>query len=323
MNNILILCAGTRVELVQYFKETFAGHGNVICTDSSAIAPTLYVADKGYVVPDIFAKDYFSTILDICKKEAIQAVFSLIDPELSLLAKHRAEFEAIGVLPIISSQNTVDICFDKYQTAQYLKSIGLPYIPSYLHAEDVKQALQEGVLQFPLFQKPNTGSCSVGIKKIESLENLEIYDGAVYQECMRGKEYGVDVFADLQTGKVVDLFMKEKLLMRAGETDKSISVHNEALQNTVVRFVESLGFRGQIDIDVFEKDGAYYISEINPRFGGGYLHAYACGVNFPKYILNHLQGKTNPVFQKANYAPKQVMMKYLTIITKPEEELLQ
>lgn len=29
---------------------------------------------------------------------------------------------------------------------------------------------------------------------------------------------------------------------------------------------------GQIDIDIFDINGEYYISEVNPRFGGGYPH---------------------------------------------------
>lgn len=35
------------------------------------------------------------------------------------------------------------------------------------------------------------------------------------------------------------------------------------------------------------------ISEVNPRFGGGYPHAYEAGANHMKYIVNNLQGKVN------------------------------
>ena len=35
-------------------------------------------------------------LIDICKKEKIDGVLSLIDPELSLLAKNEKLFEAIG-----------------------------------------------------------------------------------------------------------------------------------------------------------------------------------------------------------------------------------
>ena len=48
--NILILSSGTRNKIVQYFKKTLKGRGNVICTDMSNLAPSIYEADKFYIV---------------------------------------------------------------------------------------------------------------------------------------------------------------------------------------------------------------------------------------------------------------------------------
>lgn len=64
-----------------------------------------------------------------------------------------------------------------------------------------------------------------------------------------------------------------------------------------------------IDIDIFKINGVYYISEVNPRFGGGYPHAHACGVNLPAQVLRNLRGESN---EKAIGAYKEgvCMMKY-------------
>ena len=59
----------------------------------------------------------------------------------------------------------------------------------------------------------------------------------------------------------------------------------------------------------------YYISEVNPRFGGGYPHAYECGVNHMKLILNNLQGEQNKV-NIGNYDEEIYMMKYNEIAIK-------
>ena len=61
----------------------------------------------------------------------------------------------------------------------------------------------------------------------------------------------------------------------------------------IEKFVLEAGYRGQIDIDIFNIDGQYYISEVNPRFGGGYPHAYESGCNHMKLILNNLEGIAN------------------------------
>ena len=64
-----------------------------------------------------------------------------------------------------------------------------------------------------------------------------------------------------------------------------------------------------IDIDIFEINGTFYISEVNPRFGGGYPHAYACGVNIPKQVMANLSGRENPV-RIGEYPENICMMKY-------------
>jgi carbamoyl-phosphate synthase large subunit len=113
----------------------------------------------------------------------------------------------------------------------------------------------------------------------------------------------------------VSIFTKKKIVMRAGETDKSVSFKNDKLFNLIKRFVKESGFNGQIDIDIFDINGEYYISEVNPRFGGGYPHAYECGVNHMKLILNNLQGEQNKV-NIGNYDEKIYMMKYNEIAIK-------
>ncbi|UTB44237.1 hypothetical protein [Dorea longicatena] len=101
--NLLILSSGTRNKIVQYFKKTLAGEGKVICTDMSELAPSIYEADKYYIVPRMTDPGYLEIILDICKKEKIDGVLSLIDPELSLLAENEDKFAAVGTKVIGSA----------------------------------------------------------------------------------------------------------------------------------------------------------------------------------------------------------------------------
>lgn len=98
--NLLILSAGTRNKVVEYFVKTLAGKGSVVATDMSELAPAIYEADKYYIVPRMTEPGYLDVILDICKKEKINGVLSLIDPELSLLAKNKDKFEAVGTTVI-------------------------------------------------------------------------------------------------------------------------------------------------------------------------------------------------------------------------------
>lgn len=97
--------------------------------------------------------------------------------------------------------------------------------------------------------------------------------------------------------------------MRAGETDKAVSFKDEKLFLLLEKFITESGFSGQIDIDIFNVDGKYYISEVNPRFGGGYPHAYECGCDHMTLIKNNLQGIANEKII-GNYKENVYMMKY-------------
>lgn len=78
---------------------------------------------------------------------------------------------------------------------------------------------------------------------------------------------------------------------------------------------------GPIDVDVFYMDGEYYISEINPRFGGGYLHAYVCGVNFPRFLIQNLKGEVNiPCI--GEYEEGIYMMKHDALLAKKEKDMV-
>ena len=102
--------------------------------------------------------------------------------------------------------------------------------------------------------------------------------------------------------------------MRAGETEKSVSIKDEALFSLIRKTAASLSLSGPVDMDVFCIDGHYYISEINPRFGGGYPHAHACGMNFPKLIAWNVAGRENAA-AIGNYKKGICMLKYTDLMT--------
>ena len=311
--NFLILAAGTRNKVVQYFVKTFSGVGKVIATDANALGPAIYDADKYYIVPPITEPGYIDIILDICQKEQISGVLSLIDPELSLLAANEDKFKAIGTTIIGSSYDLCEMAIDKMQMYEWLKSHRYNCARSWMDKEAFYKAVDAGEVTYPVFVKPYRGSASISISKVYDKETVDLLfaheDDLMIQEFLDGQEIGADVYIDLISGEVVSIFTKKKIKMRAGETDKAVSFKDPALFALIEKFVLEAGYRGQIDIDIFEIGGQYYFSEVNPRFGGGYPHAYECGVDHMKLILNNLQGSVNEKIIGA-YDQGIYMMKY-------------
>nr|WP_303995079.1 ATP-grasp domain-containing protein [Ruminococcus bromii] len=317
--NILILSAGTRNKIVQYFKKTLGENGKVIATDMSTIAPAIYEADKYYIVPRITEPGYIDIILDICKKENISGVLSLIDPELSLLAENEEKFKNIGTTVIGSSYELCERALDKMQMFQWLRSHGYNCAKSYVDKNEFFANVKTGKANYPVFVKPVRGSASIAISKVFDNETVDLLfdhsDNLMIQEYLDGQEIGADCYIDLLSGELVSVFTKKKIVMRAGETDKSVSFKDEKLFELIKKFVNESGWRGQIDIDIFEINGEYHISEVNPRFGGGYPHAYECGADHMKLIVNNLNGIVNSDVI-GNYKENVYMMKYNEIMIK-------
>lgn len=307
--NILFTCAGRRTYLLKYFKEQLGQDGLIVATDMQLSAPALSAADVKIQVPAVYADNYIDRTLDICKQYDIKALICLNDLELPILAANMNKFVAEGVTVIVSDSNVIDICFDKLRTARYVESLGLASPKTYANYDEALKALQNGSLQFPLVLKPRWGSGSIGIEFVNSLEELEeVYalllkkvkksilataskgdEYILIQEKIEGQEYGLDVMNDLK-GNHRAVSVKMKLAMRAGETDKACTVDNAGIRAIGRTLGENLHHIGNLDVDVFEKDGKYYVLELNPRFGGGFPFSYEAGVNFPKAIIEWLKG---------------------------------
>ena len=317
--NILILSSGTRNKVVQYFKAALKDKGRVICTDMSNLAPSIYESDQFYTVPRMTAPGYIDVILDICKKEKIDGVLSLIDPELSLLAENKERFAAVGTTVIGSTYELCEMSLDKFQMFRWLTEHGYRCAKSYIDKEAFFADVAAGKAKYPVFVKPARGSASIAISKVYDRETIELLfahsDGLMIQEFLDGQEIGADVYIDMNSHRVVSIFTKKKILMRAGETDKAVSFQDEKLFALIKQLAEEAGYTGQIDIDLFQVDGEYFISEVNPRFGGGYPHAYECGCNHMELIVNNLEGKTNDG-RIGQYEEGIYMMKYNEVMVR-------
>ena len=80
--------------------------------------------------------------------------------------------------------------------------------------------------------------------------------------------------------------------MRAGETDKAVTVDLPEVKQIGTRVGEKLHHIGNLDMDIMQRaNGDYCVLELNPRFGGGFPFSYEAGVNFPLAIIKWLRGE--------------------------------
>lgn len=313
--NILFTCAGRRNYLVQYFREALQGRGLVFAADSSDTAPALFEADGAFKVPLVSDPDYIQALLSICRKNNISVIFSLNDLELPVLADSFDLFRESGILPVVSSKRVIDICFDKWKTIAFADSLGVKTPKTFLSLDVALAAIKKGDLNYPLIIKPRWGSASLCVEHVQDEDELllayplamkrlsrsfladassvDIDHSILIQEKIDGIEYGLDILNTFD-GTPAGVYVKQKLSMRAGETDKAVTRHKEEIEKLGRRIGTALGHIANLDCDLFQNERGLFLLEMNPRFGGGYPFTHAAGVNIPAVLLAWLEQKEFP-----------------------------
>lgn len=326
MNNLLFCSVGRRGRLLRNVKETIGKTGLIIGTDNQSTAPALQFCDRQYVVPRITDPNYVDILLDICRQNNVKAITTLIDPEIEILANNSDKFKAIGVTPLCPAPKSAIYCFNKFELYKYLTEKGIRTPLTFHDWNEFKSALAEGEISFPVFMKPVCGSGSVGAHKVHTLEEAEadwnsgVHD-YIIQELMTGGDCDADVYVDTISHKAVAAFSKRKIETRIGGASKTCSFKDPKLFAFIEEICSVFEFNGPLDMDFFIKDGEYYLSEINPRFGGAYLHAYGAGVDFIQLIVNNINNIENQV-NIGNYDENVLMMMYDDVVIARAEDLV-
>ncbi|MCR8892489.1 ATP-grasp domain-containing protein [Bacteroides sp. ET336] len=311
MINILLTSAGRRSYIVDYFKNT-NGIGKVHASNSH-YSIALERADGYFISPLIYSENYIPSIINYCKENNVNAVLSLFDIDLLVLAKNKTLFENNNIKLILADPKFVEICNDKWETYKFINNLGLNTPKTYLNKEDLKHDIKEGIISYPIIMKPRWGMASMGIYKVDNDLELDVFtekcykdifksylkyessftrdNAIIYQEIINGEEYGLDVLNNLD-GEYIDTFAKQKIAMRSGETDLGRTSSN-LLFKDVAKIISSYSkHQGILSVDCFKNDKGIFIIEMNCRISGHYPLAYLAGFNYPQLLIDWLNGKT-------------------------------
>ncbi len=304
--NVLLTCAGRRSHTIAIFKQAVRGSGQVFACDSNADAPALQEAEDSFLVPPVGDPGYLDALLAICRERRVGLLIPALEPELLLLAEARSRFRDTGTVALVSSTRVVATCYDKLETARFLAALNLPVPATCFSLEEANAALAWGELRLPLVIKPRWGVSSIGLAFAEDDEELALYFRLaakqiarssfaevsatdperciLIQERLDGVEYGLDIVNDLE-GRHVCTFVKRKLRMRAGQTDRAVTVRDSRLEELGRTIGQNLGHVGLLDGDVVVTEAACHVIDLNPRIGGGYPFSHLAGANIPAALL--------------------------------------
>lgn len=312
--NVLLTSVGRRAYMVKYFAEVLGEDGEVHVCNSDDMTVAFRYAHKSVVSPLIYDEAYIPFLLSYCRENRIDLLIPLFDIDLPILAANREQFAAVGTRLVVSDKAFVDICNDKWKTYLWLKENGFRVPKTYLSLEQVILALDRGELSYPVIVKPRFGCGSIAMSVAEDemallyffrrntrtinqsylrFESAGVEDKIIYQECLKGQEYGGDIINDLN-GEHRNVIVKKKIAMRAGETDIAELVDEPAIHKELERLGRLSGHIGNLDCDVFLVDGEPYVLEMNARFGGGYPFSHMGGCDLPRALVSWAKGEPVP-----------------------------
>jgi carbamoyl-phosphate synthase large subunit len=275
---VLFTCAGQRVDIVTSFRRAGA---RTIAADVNPLAPALYHADVHAFVPRVDDPGYVDALAELVSARDISLVVPLTDLDHGVLSRARDRIDALVLLP---SPAIVDALADKWLAHLLFVERGIGSPATWLPAD-----VPAGV-EFPVLVKARHGFGSRNIFRCRDRRDLDFFldytsVDSMVQSCCGGEEFSIDVFCDLD-GRCLNAVPRTMIESKGGESIKGMTTRDDALVEVGRHVSETLALVGPANIQCFrEADGSHLVTDINPRFGGGFPLPTAAGSRYPELAL--------------------------------------
>ncbi len=285
MTGVLFTCAGQRVDIVSAFARAGA---LTVATDADTLAPALYHADRMAIVPRVDDPGYVAALAALVAEHDVRLIVPLSDLDQEILS--RASDRLAPALVLAPSPDVCRAMGDKYLAHLLFEEHGIDTPRSWLPSDVPPDA------RFPLLVKVREGFGSQHIYRADTPDELAHHlektpvDSFVQERCL-GEEFSIDVFCDLD-GRCLNAIPRSMIQSKGGESIKGRSVRDPELIAHGARVAETIGIAGPANIQCFrEPDGTLPVTDVNPRFGGGFPLPLAAGSRYPALALALARGE--------------------------------
>ncbi len=219
--------------------------------------------------------DYLSKLETFIEVNAIDIIIPIAEPELRFFSGNNI-FNKIGKAKMITASSlALEVGFDKFKTAEFLKKEGLPF-PKTILAKEVKS-----IDSFPVILKSKTGSGSKDIHKINTLDEFLFYtrngaDDYVIQEFIDDEngEFTCGLFRS-KKGEIRSIIFKREL--HGGYTGYGEVIENKAISLLLEQLAVKLNLNGGVNVQLRLQKNTPKVFEINPRFSSTVFYRHLFG----------------------------------------------
>jgi carbamoyl-phosphate synthase large subunit len=222
------------------------------------------------------------TLIELVRAYDVALVVPLTDLDQVTLARAREELAPAVVL--LPETGVCEALGDKWLAHLLFEEHEIATPASWLPTDVPDDA------KLPLLVKARVGFGSRHIYRAESREQLDFFlrytpVESMVQTCCTGEEFSIDVFCDLD-GRCLNAIPRTMIESKGGESIKGMTIKDWVLIELGRAVAEELRLVGPANIQCFrDADGSHRITDINPRFGGGFPLPTAAGSRYPELAI--------------------------------------
>ena len=315
MARILVLDGHSAAALSVTRSAGGAGHWVAVGSNRglfAAAALSRYCRSKlDYPVSTSEPDDFVDSVLEFVRTHAIDLVIPVTDWTLGPLSAHRERFAGVCRIAM-PSREALEFASDKYRTIKLAESIGIDVPRTLLADSEANMSPSPGVA-FPLVVKDRfsvrwtQGKAVFGsaayVYSAEELKNkvaerVRAAGDVLIQEFTLGAGLGFSCF--VVGGKAFLPFQWQRTREvdprgSASSARKSVPL-DPGLVSRSVQLILGMGFEGIAMVEYKKAaDGRLILMEINGRPWGSIGLPVACGIDYPRYLIEwSLQGTLPP-----------------------------
>ena len=258
----------------------------------SPMSTGLYAVDRAYVSPYADDPAFPDWLVDLCRRESVDAVLGGVEPVLDRLAAVAGRLEAeTGAVALVAPPAALAVGADKLETARWLAEGGLNHPRSVDAADPGAVAGLVAELGLPLMAKPRRARGSAGLMEIADERDLAWVagrEGYVVQELLgdADEEYTVACLCDRE-GELRATFAMRRRLYAGTSVSAEVGEFPEATAEAR-RIATARGAPGPLTVQRRRAAAGPTAFEINGRFSGTAIVRARLGWNDVDAALRHL-----------------------------------
>ena len=303
---LLFTSLSSKVALFQSVQEqakSFSPKARVIGADSNPSCEGRVKVDHFCQTPKT-NKWNNDDLLTFCKKYKISHIIPTRDGELVLWARNKEALKEIGIDIMVSSEQALIRCQDKYEFSKsWPQECLLQPVPTFTEPEEIGD--QELVVK----ERRGSGSKKTGIEL--SLAQAKEWGASlqepIFQPYLEGPELSAETWINRE-GKCHGMLLRWRKVVVQGESHETEVFKDHILEEKIKNSLELIdGLYGHCLVQlIITENGEPTIVEINPRLGGATPLAHFAGIKSISWFLmeSYGMGDKIPISPAIKYGSK-------------------